>query len=130
MQKFFFHLNFRRRVKKIRRSKQISRAVESCTVRIVGDVVRRRQHPLACQSNGADRFFVFLRGSISRGKRIGRRGKRERNRRRFAAKPKILMSAGMLKPGISFGGLPGERYSRLEATPGHERSASSVRIFG
>lgn len=37
--------------------------------------------------------------------------KERETRRRFAAKPKILMSAGMLKPGISFGGLPRERYS-------------------
>lgn len=36
---------------------------------------------------------------------------RETGCRRFAAKPKILMSAGMLKPGISSGGLPEKRYS-------------------
>lgn len=62
-------------------------------------------------------------------RREKRRKERERGGgRRFAAKPKILVSADMLKPGISFGGLPEEQYSRLEATPGHERSASTAQI--
>jgi len=52
-----------------------------------------------------------------------------KSRRRFAAKPKILMSAGMLKPGISSGGLPGSG-TRLEATPGRGRSATAAQIFG
>lgn len=61
-----------------------------------------------------------------------KRRKRRLGLCRFAANPKISMLAGMLKPGISFGRLPEERYS----VGGHARPeatglvASNVRPLG
>lgn len=68
--------------------------------------------------------------------RVATRSERSEEREgwacRFAANPKISMLAGMLKPGISFGRLPEERYS----VGGHARPeatglvASNVRPLG
>lgn len=80
------------------------------TIRLLANLIAERDRP-----------FVFPQRSSTGEGRIERRARKEKNRetgrRRFTAKPKILMSAGMLKPGISSGGLPEKRYS----LGGHDR---------
>lgn len=66
------------------------------------------------RGGGRDRFLVARLGEV-------RSEEREGGACRFAANPKISVSTGMLKPGISSGQPPEERcsvggHSRLEAT--------------